>query len=408
MVDHAVAAIAALLWLTAAFEAVAVIRRHQPEPALNMLVVTFGLLAVSATFFVPAVHLGAGRQTGVPNIGEPIARTALAGAAWAVQVMLQRLVDDQNVPLRTSRRVPVLAVFVVALWVCFIVAPVDRPTRMFTRDYGDEPFVATYLVISLGYLALGLTAVVRDTRRYARTARRTLAIALRLIGYGCLFGLAYITVKVTFLVLLVTANTNDASALESALGRSLAIAGALLVMTGSVLPLLASAGPRLLGPLRAYRDLRRLYPMWALMYRSTPDIAMDPTTSVLADALRLRDLEMRRYRRVIVIRDGRLALAPYIDPTSSGSVPDAAASPELGDADAAVEAARLLDAAARKARGASPSRTPAPSPDKAATLADEIDWLARVSRHLRSRSRVTHRHRPEENRASTPTPRTNP
>ncbi|MBK6873816.1 MAG: hypothetical protein IPG94_21265 [Kineosporiaceae bacterium] len=408
MVDHAVAAVAALLWLTAVVEAVAVVRRDQPEPALTMLVVTFGLLAISATFFVPAVYLAAGRLTGVANIGEPIARTALAGAAWSVQVMLERLVDDEGAPRRASRRVPVLAVFVVALWVCFIVAPVDRPTRMFTRDYGDEPVVAAYLVISLGYLALGLTAVVRDTRRYARTARRTLAIALRLIGYGCLFGLAYIAVKVTFLLLLVTTHTSDASALAPALVRSLALAGALLVMAGSVLPLLASAGPRLLGPLRSYRDLRWLYPLWALMYRSTPDIAMDPTASALADALRLRDLEMRRYRRVIEIRDGRLALAPYIDPAHPSCVPDGAASPELGDRTAAVEAARLLDAAARKARGASPSRTPAPSPDKAATLADEIDWLVRVSRHLRSRSRVTRRHRPEENRSSAPTPRTNP
>ena len=46
MVDDAVAFVAALLWLTTAVESANVLRRRHPEPALNMLLVTFGLLAI--------------------------------------------------------------------------------------------------------------------------------------------------------------------------------------------------------------------------------------------------------------------------------------------------------------------------------------------------------------------------
>ena len=237
MVDDAVAFVAVLLWLTTAVESANVLRRRHPEPALNMLLVTFGLLAITATFFVPAVHLAVGRVTGVANIGEPIARTALLGAAWSVQIMLHRLGDHGTAGFRLGRRGVVLGAFVVALWACFLAAPVDTPTVMFTRDYGHEPAVAAYLVVSLAYLWLALIDVIRGTMRYGRAAQRPLALALRLIGLGCWLGLGYIAVKVVFVVMLVTGRGTVEGGLESTISRLLAVGGGLLVISRVSAPL---------------------------------------------------------------------------------------------------------------------------------------------------------------------------
>jgi hypothetical protein len=128
----------------------------------------------------------------------------------------------------------------------------------------------------------------------------------------------------------------------------------------------------------------------------------------LTDAARLRDIQLRLYRRVIEIRDGRLALAEFLDPATARSTraaAEAAGLPEA-EADGISEAALLLDAVKRKAQGCPTDRPPPPSPDTSDTLADEVEWLLRVARPLR-------RHRAASSPAtsestSTPTPRTAP
>lgn len=393
MVDDAVAVVAVLLWLMTAIEAANVARRRHPEPALNMLLATFGLLAVSATFFVPTVHLAAGHVTGMANIGEPIARTALLGAAWTVQVMLQRLGDPGFGGIRAGRRAAVLAVFVAALWGCFLASPVDRATTMFTRDYGDVPVVAAYLLVSLAYLAVALVDVIRGTMLYGRRAHRALAVALRIIGIGCWLGLGYVAVKVVYVLALVTGRGAADGALESTAARLLAVGGGLLVIAGSVVPFLATRTARAQAWASAYRDLRRLYPLWQLMYRATPGIALEPPRSALADALRLRDLDLRLYRRFVEIQDGRLALLPYLNPVTDGN--------------AAAEAAALLEAVACKRRDEPVEAPAAPPPERPATLPEEVAWLVQVADQLQ-RLDVTDRRDTAENPGTTSTPRTAP
>lgn len=400
VVDDAVAFVAVLLWLTTAVESANVLRRRHPEPALNMLLLTFGLLAISATFFVPTAHLAVGRATGVANIGEPIARTALLGAAWSVQIMLRRLGDPGATGFRLGRRAVVLGAFVLALWVCFLLARVDKPTVTFTREYGHEPIVAAYLVVSLTYLWLALIDVIRGTMRYGRSAQRPLALALRLIAVGCWLGLGYIAVKVVFVVMLVTGRGAADGGLESTASRLLAVGGGLLVIAGSALPYLSHQ----LGTARVwivtYRNLRRLYPLWALMYRAEPGIALDPPRSRLVDALRVRDLDLRLYRRVIEIRDGYLALAPYLPPTADRLTRRDDAQSEVRD---------LLAAVTNKGQARIIDLEPHSGPASTATLAEEVDHLARLARLLRtSHQHLTVATPPAigENPPKRPTPRT--
>ncbi len=289
--------------------------------------------------------------------------------------MLHRLGDQGTTGFRLGRRAAVLGAFVVALWACFLLAPVDTPTVMFTRDYGHEPAVAAYLVVSLAYLWLALIDVIRGTMRYGRSAQEPLAIALRLIGLGCWLGLGYIAVKVVFVVMLVAGGGNVDGGLESTISRLLAVGGGLLVITGSVLPYLA----RHVGTARTwivtYRNFRQLYPLWALMYQAEPGIALDPPGSRLADALQVRDLDLRLYRRVIEIRDGYLALAPYLPPK--------AGLPARSDDDQA-EVHDLLTAVSNKDEARIVNTEPKSAPASTSTLAEEVDHFARLARFLRT------------------------
>jgi hypothetical protein len=62
-----------------------------------------------------------------------------------------------------------------------------------------------------------------------------------------------------------------------------------------------------------YQTLRVLYPLWTDLYRVSPEIALAPPSSSLTDALSLRDLNIRLYRRVVETRDGLLTLRQYVD-----------------------------------------------------------------------------------------------
>jgi hypothetical protein len=408
VVDDAVAAVAVLLWVTTAAEAVHVLRKRPPDPALQALLLTFGFLAIAATLFVSAVQDWTWHATGVANISEPLARTALFGAAWSVQVLLLRLRAPDNAPTRARRRAAVVLVAVAALWVLFAVAPVHRQTHRFAGEYGADPVVAAYLAVSLAYLGYALVDVLRGVSRYAGSAPAPLAAGLRLIGLGCALGLGYVSIKTAFLLGLVSRHRLMTSSLESSVDRSLAVGGGVLVTLGSLLPFLADRANRVRSWGSAYISLRRLHPLWLLLYRATPGIALDPAASALSDALRLRDVELRLYRRVIEIRDGRLALVEYLDTAVAQDTRATAEAEGLPqeEADAMSEAALLLDAAKRKARSLPTDGSAPPSPDASETLADEVEWLLHVTGQLQ-RLLATGGVTTSES-TSTPTPRTAP
>jgi hypothetical protein len=255
------------------------------------------------------------------------------------------------------------------------------------------------MVVSLAYLWLALIDVIRGTMRYGRAAQRPLALALRLIGLGCWLGLGYIAVKAVLVVMLVAGRGSADGGIESTISRLLAVAGGLLVIIGSALPYLAHRAGAARKWIVTYRNLQRLYRLWELMYRADAGFALDPPGSRLVDAFRVRDLDLRLYRRVIEIRDGYLALAPYLPP-------DVPARPD----DEQSEVLALLAAVANKREGRIAYTHPRSKPASSATLAEDVDHLARVSRLLprspRHHLAVTARPAIGENPPSHPTPRT--
>jgi len=83
---------------------------------------------------------------------------------------------------------------------------------------------------------------------------------------------------------------------------------ALPIAVGAALPAAGRRWRAVLDWCRRYAAHDKLYPLWSALTAVSPGVALDPATSRTRDRLRIRDLEMRLYRRVIEIRDGRLAL----------------------------------------------------------------------------------------------------
>src|SRR5439155_23768653 len=95
-----------------------------------------------------------------------------------------------------------------------------------------------------------------------------------------------------------------------------------------------------------------------------------------------RDLDFRLYRRVIEIRDGRLALRGFLDERVAATADALGRRAGLsGDALAAATEAAVIAAALRAKAAGAPARPPAAEPVTGGRdLADEVAWLTQVAR----------------------------
>jgi hypothetical protein len=380
VVDHLLAGVAAVLWGVATHRLLGL--RNRPYPAQTALTVAFLGLAAGATLFHPAVHLAIGRSTGVPNIAEPAARTNVLVAAGAAQCLIVHITRG-HLDGRIRGRLTLLVVAVLAMWSLFVAAEPAESTIRFTSRYGGSTSVALYLLAFLLYLAFALVDVARRCQRYAGVATPPLATGLRLIAVGCVFGLAYAVAKAVAVAALAL-GASVPTELEATVARVAAILAGLLVLVGSMLP----AGVRACGSVRrwcdAYVTHRRLFRLWHAMVEVSPEVALLPVRAAAADARRLRNMEMLLYRRVIEIRDGRLALRPHLDARVGAAARHAAQTAGLDwrDSEAAAESA-MLRAAVEAARAGRPAQGPGAGPGLASgSLPEELEWLLQVAHHF--------------------------
>jgi hypothetical protein len=202
-----------------------------------------------------------------------------------------------------------------------------------------------------------------------------------LIAIGCIVGLLYVAEKVAYLVVVLFGGSPSAS-VESSAARLLAVTGGLLVLAGSLVP---AVYPRCRAAARwagTYRAHRALYPLWSALHEITPEIALDPAASELRDRLRFRNLDFRLYRRVIEIRDGRLALRPFLDAdVARRAREDALMSGQRdGDVEATVEARVLATGVENARQHRRPAEVLPPSEHGGDDFMSEVEWLLRVAR----------------------------
>jgi hypothetical protein len=207
--------------------------------------------------------------------------------------------------------------------------------------------------------------------RYAKLVdRRWLRRGLRCVGWGTatmvasFTGLAVVLIGLRF--------SADVAAVEL-LWPALASLGVFLAVVGGAIPLW---GPWY-DSLTAHRQL---YPLWTALSCAHPEILLDQSRAVRAQRWLPWRIHYVLYRRVIEIRDGWLALRPYLPATAmeGDQVPEPAPATDLARA---TRAARDLDAALRAEQsGRAPQRQPVPSLVAGGQdLTEELAWLTKVA-----------------------------
>lgn len=386
MVDHMVAGIAAFLWLVAIAKGLGLYRAR--TVAGGWLWGTLVLVAAGATLSVTEVSIAVDSVGRVASLSEPVARSCILGAASCAQALLRESSEGRSPNrLRTSRRrVLVLVSALAVLWAAFIAGSTEGG---FTYGSYADPalwpvlFMATFLA----YFAFALTDIAVTCLRYARSADGPLAVGLRLIGVGSLVCLGYVTVKAAAIVM-AAAGPPMPHSFEATVGRLTAVLAGVLVAVGVSWLGVMRRWSTIWKWAESYRAYRDLYPLWSALMSVAPGLALEPPAGVFRDWFRVRDMDIRLYRRVIEIRDGLLHLRPYLDAVVAEIAGEEAQG--LGfsrEESAAFVEANVVAHALRSAREDAMSSRPWQDDAFAgASVAEEVHWLRRVA----------HQHLPEE------------
>lgn len=384
--DSVLYPLVALLAATALAYKIPALLRDPRSPTRRALVAMLACLVWAPTVNTPVVYLAFDGLVGVPNLARLVAHAGILGFAVSVQILLLHWTVPQPGRGRTWIRLASVAVAAAAMTILFVLAPVDVSTTEFTVRYGDAPHIDQYMIVYLGYFAVALVDIMRLSWRYARlTSRPFLRLGLRLVTVGAALGVTYCVEKAGYVSARRVGLELVPAAVQESLSPILTGSGSLLMLIGFTIP---SWGPRVAGAgdrLRRYRTYRRLSPLWRMLCRATPEIALHPTTG-RPSMPAVRDLEYRLVRRVVEIRDGWLALRPYLNARTADEARRLARQAGLDDDQTAavVYAAVLTDACTAKARDETPERVYAEEPVGGRDIAEETAELTRIAAALRS------------------------
>jgi hypothetical protein len=372
-------------WVAAVYKLSAV-RRDRRNDALNLLAAAIAFPGTAFILAAPGVYEVVDRWAGIPNLATLLVYSFITIYCIAALTMLRLWqFPPRQVWPRVRRMVVVYTLALIAMATLFAVCRVDREHPLdFDAYYGPDPVVGTFLLIYTATFGYGLVAIGWRSFRFAAHVTRAsgaprpwLRRGLRLIALGSTIALGYSAGKATYVV---SAWLDAYPLILNDLAILCACVGSLIITTGFTMP---SWGPRVSaahGWITRLAAYHRLYPLWHTMYRALPHLALDPPASRGADLRRLRDLDFRLYRRLVEIRDGRMALTPYLaDPVVSAEPITARAGVPV---EAVIEAARIRDAAARLGAAGPPGSGVSSGTATSSAADDELGWLVSVARAL--------------------------
>jgi hypothetical protein len=372
------------------------LRPGRRDPALLALLIAFLFKGISFTLSTAVVSAAVDKYSGVPNLGA--LGIHLTGGVTSSAAFLSALVfwvypAEQAWP-KVRRRMLLFGLVAVTMFVLWYVAGSGSRERSphYLLQNAQRPVVAAYLLLYVTAFAAGMAEIVRLGRRYAKSAGRAwVRRGLGTMSVGAAIYIAY-CVNRAWAVVAVQLELDPLQwELVTPLSNGI---GILLVATGFTMP---SWGPRLSAArvwVSNYRAYQRLYPLWSDLYRAVPEIALNPPAPSFVERISHGDLRYRLYRRVIEIRDGLLAMRPYMNAEraaaaaavadgregSPTTLPNAAGVDGPGDGQvqrAAVEAARLKAALSAKADEASPPESVSATAHTSATASASASVSAR-------------------------------
>ncbi|MGW3950738.1 MAB_1171c family putative transporter [Streptomyces sp. NPDC004752] len=383
--ENLTACLAALVFLVFAGHRLVIARGGGADP-VQRDVAGFALFMGTAMLLnAPAVLDTLDRFVPSPD-AELLLTSELKAAAGTFLALVALALDppgSRPVRIRRRRRIGAAVVVQAVALGLFLAAGVTEDGERAVAAPGRGWVLAAYNVLFAAYLCWCLYALARALIRHAfRTPPGPLRTGLRLTA------LATATAVVWTLWALddAAANLTDGGQGlgEDLLSTTLGMVTAVLLASGATATFW---GEHLTAPLRRLHALRAhsdLEPLWSALHAELPEIALDP------DAARrrpgLRQAEFARYRRVIEIRDGILALRPYqrTEPLDWAVRALDRTGPAAGDREAVLEAALIAAALENKRAGrlygGTPGQAGPTSSARLETVEDEAAWLVRVAR----------------------------
>lgn len=224
-----------------------------------------------------------------------------------------------------------LAATLVVMTVANLAIPADLrvAAATVTSTPGEGPVgvhsIAVFYVAANSYLLYAFAAAGVWTRRYARGAEPRLRRGLRIASAG----LVSISLASTTFVASNVSRWAGTPAPPPVVVTSifLLLLGIVLFVVGMAYPTVVTRLAALRIWLRHRRAYRQLRPLWTMLNERFPEDALTRVpVSPLRDALSLRSVHRRYYRRVIECRDGLVRISPYL--ASMGVDPAELAVPE--------------------------------------------------------------------------------
>jgi hypothetical protein len=286
--------------------------------------------------------------------------------------------------VRRSTHLRVTTATLVSSPAIFLAADADVTDEgMVTADGTGWIALAVFGVVFTAYGLWCLAAFILPVHFYARgLGPGPLRTGLRLITVSAGIGLLWGAWGLTGIANMVMSHRQGAGQdpVAVALGTGCLVAAAL----GATAAKWAAGAASLRRRLRAHRDYRALAALWSALHAVLPETSLPVRSWPGPGLVLLRDAEFALYRRVVEIRDGYLALRPYLSPHIDSWTSTAQRRfplPRSGVAvavEAATIAAALESARSGNRYGTGQSAAHAGSP-VGSTVEAETAWLTRVA-----------------------------
>ncbi|MBF5083093.1 MAB_1171c family putative transporter [Quadrisphaera sp. INWT6] len=368
-------------------------------------------LAVGATSLVSPVYAALTRLTGVANIGEPIARSALMACAVGILGMVAHFAvragasADGSTARRGQagwlrRRRTWLAAAVVVLWACFVFGPHGRQVQSYMVTFAGEPAVRVYSLVFVVFVGGAFAELLRLGWRMRKTMTGQLAFSGSLITLGAAAGCSFVVVRVVGLGAVIADRPRVLEALAWP-GAILAATASILLVAGTLWLAAVARARATSDGLTAHATSVRLYPLWRDLVRLRPSVALDPDPGPVREVMSIRTGAWRLYRRVIELLDA-VRIMGGRSVTVRQVAPAALASPKVSDVEADRAATALAKVVVAESEGAPMPRETIPVPPTAATVEQEVAWWSKVAHRYRVRRRQARRHVRSQRKGATP------
>ncbi|WP_406172330.1 MAB_1171c family putative transporter [Streptomyces sp. NBC_00996] len=389
--------LAAAVFLVFAVHRLMVTRGAGADPAQGFLGGSALCMGVAMLLGAPATQAALDRLT--PADKPVMLLTQELMTAGLSFLVLAALPLRKPAATRTETRVQaILAIIVqVASPVLFLLSGTTAEGDVVVAADGRGPQLAAYNGLFVCYGCWCLLALGRElVRHLRRTGPGLLRSGLRLMTSAVVVGTVWTLWALDDIAAILVNGRQKAG--EDLVSTSLGMVTAALVTSGATITLWGGRLAAALDRPRAHWRYRALEPLWSALHAQLPEIALaSAVPSWRPCSLRLAHFVL--YRRVIEIRDGLLALRPYIHPDVPAWVAETAGpSPHGAVVEAAMIAAALENRRAGRRYGGAPDANQA-SYAVPGTVDAEAAWLLQVTdaftrsavvADVRSRVRAAH------------------